>query len=231
MPVLSILKRCGGSRHRTATRFRHGTIWASRRNTARDYIEIGAALLLVSGLFLTLRRLEVLPDSVALPSSIGYTLAFIIGVVASISTCMAVTGGLLIAAGAKFNEANPALTAFEKFKPHLYFNAGRLISYTVLGGIIGAVGSALLLSQEANGVIILAVSLVMVVLGLQMLRLLPRVRLLPRRYIKTRLAKRLDEYAIQNAKVGAFLLGASTFFCHAALRRHFSSLYWYKVMH
>jgi sulfite exporter TauE/SafE len=181
------------------------------RTTARDYAEIGAALLVVFGLFLVLRRLDILPEIIALPSSIGYGLAFMIGVAASLSTCMAVTGGLLVAIASKFNEVNPRLTSLQRLQSHLYFNAGRLVSYAVLGGSIGALGSVLLLSQEMNGVITITVSMVMVVLGLQMLRLLPRVRLLPPALSKS-LTQRFQTVAAPEAKGGAFLLGASTFF-------------------
>ena len=184
---------------------------AGPKNTARDYIEIGAALLIVLALYSALCQFDILPTGVAVPSSIGYGLAFLIGAVASISTCMAVTGGLLVAVAAKYNELNPGSTAAQRFKPHLYFNAGRLMSYAVLGAAIGALGSALMLSQEANGIIVIAVSVLMVVLGLQMLRLFPRFRLLPLAASK-RLSHRIHELAAQDAKGGAFLLGAATFF-------------------
>ena len=184
---------------------------ARQKNTARDYAEIAAALLIVLGLYLALRRFGVLPDSIAVPANISYGLAFLIGVVASISTCMTVTGGLLVAIAAKYNAVNARLTAAQRFKQHLYFNAGRIVSYTVLGAVIGALGSALMLSQEANGIIVIAVSVLMVVLGLQMLRLFPRLRLLPLAASK-RLSHRIHELAERDAKGGAFLLGAATFF-------------------
>ena len=40
----------------------------------------------------------------------SYGLVFLIGLVASVSSCLAVTGGLLVAFAAKYNEANPYLT-------------------------------------------------------------------------------------------------------------------------
>ena len=184
---------------------------SKQTSTSRDYAEIGAALLVVLGLFLALRWLDVLPGDIALPAGIGYGLAFLIGLVASISTCMAVTGGLLVAVAAKYNEANAGLTTFQRFKPHLYFNAGRIVSYTAFGAAIGAVGSAVLLSQQVNGVIVIAVSLLMVLLGLRMLRLLPRASL-PWPAASKRLADKMHRLAARDARAGAFLLGASTFF-------------------
>ena len=60
------------------------------------------------------------------------------------------TGGLLVALAAKYNEASPGLPVWERFRPHLAFNAGRLISYALLGGVVGALDSALTLTPAAT---------------------------------------------------------------------------------
>jgi len=59
---------------------------------------------------------------------------------AVLPTGRAVVGGLLVAVAAKYNEASTALTPGQRMKPHIYFNAGRILSYTLLGGAIGALG-------------------------------------------------------------------------------------------
>ena len=51
-------------------------------------------------------------------------LVLLIGLVASVSSCMAVTGGLLVAAAPPTTSARP-VSAAPTLKPHLYFNAGR----------------------------------------------------------------------------------------------------------
>jgi uncharacterized protein len=70
-------------------------------NSRRDYAEIGAVFLILVAGYFVLQRFDVLPDRIAIPNTISYGLAFAIGVVASLSTCMAVTGGLLVAVAAK----------------------------------------------------------------------------------------------------------------------------------
>jgi sulfite exporter TauE/SafE len=96
-------------------------------------------------------------------------------------------------------------------KPHLYFNAGRILSYTLLGGAIGALGSALTLSPEVNGVLTIIASLVMILLGLQMLKLLPSLtRLLPT--MPKAFGHYIHDLAERDANGGAFVLGAATFF-------------------
>jgi sulfite exporter TauE/SafE/protein-disulfide isomerase/copper chaperone CopZ len=176
-----------------------------------DYLGIGAVFLMLFGLYVVLTQLDILPDQLAMPDEVSYGLAFLIGVVASVSTCMAVTGGLLVAVAAKYNAASANLTSAQRFKPHIYFNVGRIVSYTVLGGAVGALGSALALSPEANGILIILASAIMIALGLQMLNLLPSLGSFQPRMPKF-IAHRIHRLTEKEAKGGAFILGASTFF-------------------
>lgn len=180
-------------------------------NTRRDYLEIAAAFLILVGLFLGLRQLDLLPRGVAISENMSYAVVFLVGLVASVSTCIAVTGGLLVAVAAKYNEAHAQLSDLQRLKPHIYFNAGRIVSYTLLGGAVGALGSALTLSPEVNGLLMILASVVMIVLGLHMLRLFPSLGLFLPRMPKF-LAKKIHDHAEKETKGGAFLLGASTFF-------------------
>jgi sulfite exporter TauE/SafE len=176
-----------------------------------DYAEIGAAFIILAAVVFALGRLDLLPQRFTLSDQMGYGLVFAIGLVASISSCMAVTGGLLVAAAAKYNDASRNLTSFQRLQPHLYFNAGRIASYTLLGGVIGAIGSALTLSPAVNGVLSILASAVMILLGLQMLRLFPALtRLMPT--MPKALSHRIHDFAERETKGGAFLLGAATFF-------------------
>src|SRR6267154_209961 len=140
------------------------------QNTARDYIEIGAAFVIIIGLLFALGELDLLPRTIGLSDTMSYGLVFVIGLVASVSSCIAVTGGLLVAIAAKYNETTANLTPMRRMKPHIYFNVGRVLSYTLLGGVVGALGSALTLSPEITGVLSIVASVVMVLLGLQMLK-------------------------------------------------------------
>jgi sulfite exporter TauE/SafE len=181
------------------------------QNSPRDYIEIGAAFVIIAGIVLALDRFDLLPQRLALSDQISYGLVFGIGLVASVSSCMAVTGGLLVAVSAKYNDVTRNLTSLQRLRPRLYFNAGRIVSYTLLGGAIGALGSTLTLSAEINGILTIAASAVMVLLGLQMLRLFPGLtRFMPT--MPKALAHRIHDLAERETKEGAFVLGAATFF-------------------
>ena len=181
------------------------------RNSPRDYIEIGAAFLIIIAILLALGQLDLLPRQFGVSETMSYGLVFVIGLVASVSSCIAVTGGLLVAVAAKYSEASAALTPVQRMRPHIYFNAGRILCYTLLGGAIGALGSALTLSPEINGLLTLVASTVMILLGLQMLRLLPALtRFLPT--MPKSFSHRIHDLAERDANGGAFVLGAATFF-------------------
>lgn len=195
------------------------TYWADRgtvpeqvhvRNTKKDYVQIGAIFLIVMALYLILKRFDLVP-SLGIADSMSYGFIFLIGLVAAVSTCIAVTGGLLIAVAAKYNERHPELTGRQKFKPHLYFNIGRVVSYTVLGGVIGALGSIIALSTKTTGIVTIVASVTMIILGLQLLKLFPWLsRLAPK--MPKFIAHRVHELSTQDRKAAPFILGASTFF-------------------
>ena len=99
----------------------------------------------------------------------------LVGLTAGLSTCMALVGGLILGASARFAEKHPTATTLQKFKPHIYFNFGRVISYFILGGIIGYLGSFFQLSPSTLGFIIIVVGGIMLLLGLQLINIFPRL--------------------------------------------------------
>ncbi len=145
-------------------------------------------------------------------SSTG-AMALLVGLTAGFSTCMALIGGLVLSVASKYAENHPSESASQKFRPHLIFNLGRVVSFVVLGGLIGAIGSAFSLKGSMLGFLTIIVGVVMLVLGLQLTEAFPRITkgfTLP-----SRLAKKLGikqrgdrEYSHKNA----FLMGAATFF-------------------
>ena len=98
---------------------------------------------------------------------VSYPVAFGIGLIASVSSCLAVVGGLLLSVSANYAKHG------EKVKPQALFHIGRLVSFFVFGGIIGAIGSAFTLSVTATFVLSILVGLVMLALGLNLLEVFP----------------------------------------------------------
>jgi uncharacterized protein len=189
----------------------HGSDASGGVRGGRDYLEIGGAFLVLIAIMLLVTRFDLYPRGFAVSDTTSYGVVFLIGLVASVSSCIAVTGGLLVAVAAKYNAGHKHLSDAQRLVPHIYFNAGRLISYTLLGGAVGALGSTLTLSPEVNGGLTIAASAVMIVLGLQMLGFLPSLgQLLPA--LPKSVGHRIHELAERETKGAAFSLGAATFF-------------------
>lgn len=112
----------------------------------------------------------------AISQNMGYGILFVIGLVTSIH-CIAMCGGINLSQSVsyRFSEREKQSRA-AKLKPSLLYNAGRVISYTVLGGIVGALGSVVSFSGTARGVVSIAAGVFMVIMGLNMLNVFPGLR-------------------------------------------------------
>ena len=176
------------------------------------YSEIGAVLVVIIGAYLLLRQFDLLPKGFGVTDNMSYGFIFVIGLVAATSTCLAVAGGLLLAVAAKFNERNPHLAGWQKFKPHIYFNAGRIASYTLLGGAIGALGSVLTISSTVTGIITIIASLLMILMGLQLLGIFPwlnKFQIKMPKFIAHQVYDASHEKS--SDKISSFFFGAATF--------------------
>jgi sulfite exporter TauE/SafE/copper chaperone CopZ len=138
-------------------------------------------------------------------SSVTYGTAFAIGIIASLSSCLAVVGGLLLSMSATFAKEG------DKVKPQLMFHGGRLVSFFVLGGIIGAIGGVFTLSATATFIISLVIGIVMLILGINLLDVFPwakRFQLSMPGFI----SKRAHGVSKLNHTLTPFLVGVATFF-------------------
>lgn len=178
--------------------------------TAREFCVAGAAFVIVAGAYLLLRRLGLLPDAIALPDSVSYGAALVLGLAASVSTCMAVTGGLLVAVAARYDAAHPGRTGPARLVPHLWFAVGRLLAYPVLGAAVGALGAAATPWPGLNAGLMIAASVIMIIFGLQMLGALRSLGPLQPRLPQS-IARGIDALAGRNGRAGAFTLGALSF--------------------
>ncbi len=112
-------------------------------------------------LFVVLQKIGLV--SLVSGGKVTYGTAFVIGIIASLSTCMAVVGGLLLSMSATYAKEG------DKIKPQLMFHGGRIVSFFILGGVIGAVGSTFVLSTGATFALSLFVGIVMLILGMNLL--------------------------------------------------------------
>lgn len=157
-------------------------------------------------------------DGLALGQSGGNSsdllLVLLVGITAGFSTCMALVGGLVLSLSARHAERHPEATVGQKFRPHLFFNLGRVLSYFLLGGVIGLLGNAFEFSSLSLGILTILVGIVMFIMGIQLTEISPKIASfsfsLPASLGKLLgIRKHHDkEYSHSNAMIG----GALTFF-------------------
>ncbi len=137
---------------------------------------------------------------VSVNSTSSLPVFFLFGLLAGFSTCAALTGGLLL-----------SLSRSWQSKPfsHLNFHLGRLLSFTLLGALLGSLGSVFRLSPTFTATLIILLSLGMIILALQMLGF-RSLLFIPLR-LPSRLTRPLSSPAIAG-KFGPLLIGALTFF-------------------
>ena len=179
-------------------------------SSKRNLFEAGAIFLILLGAYLILKQFNFIPN-IGISENMSLGVVFVIGLIAATSTCIAVTGGLLLAVAAKYNEKNPDLTGVQRFRPHIYFNAGRIVSYTVLGAATGALGSFLTISAKATGILTILASIIMIALGFQLLKIFPGAKRLQLKMPKF-IQHKIHNLSSSNSKFASFVLGGFTFF-------------------
>lgn len=137
--------------------------------------------------------------------NVTYGTAFFVGIIASLSTCMAVVGGLVLSMSATFAKEG------DKIKPQLMFHGGRIVAFFVLGGVIGALGSAFTLGTTGTFIFGLIIAIVMIILGINLLDIFPWAKRLQPSMPKF-IAKRAHGISNLNHTLTPLLVGVATFF-------------------
>ncbi len=191
----------------TSVMYPHGyTVSVDKKAQPKRWSEFGVAIpvtVAFAVLFVLLQKLGIV--NLVHGGTVTYGTAFVIGIIASLSTCMAVVGGLVLSMSATFAKEG------DKIRPQLMFHAGRLISFFVLGGVIGAIGSAFALNVSATFVLSLGIGIVMLILGINLLEVFPWVKKLQPAMPKL-LARHAYGASKLNHTLTPFLVGIATFF-------------------
>lgn len=169
----------------------------------RQFLIAGFIALGFLGLFLLLQKAGIV--NLVNVQSVSYPTAFLIGVVASLSTCMAVVGGLTLSVSSNFAKEG------DKVTPQVLFHAGRLFSFFVLGGAIGALGASFELGSTGMLVLNTLVGLIMLVLGVNLLDIFHFTKKL-QPALPPFIARHVSELKHLNHTLTPALLGIATFF-------------------
>ena len=147
---------------------------SKKENIIRTVREIA----IIAVIFFILQRFGILnrlaPGKLA-DSEMGYGALFVIGLITSVH-CIAMCGGINLSQTLS-REKNGAM-----FLNSLEYNVGRVISYTVIGGVLGTIGGlagigdSLQNSTFFQGMLKLFAGIIMVVMGINMLGIFPGLR-------------------------------------------------------
>lgn len=179
----------------------------SKKNEWGLVVTVSGLLILI---FLLLNYLGI-GSLVSVNSQSSVFAFFVFGLLAGVSSCAALIGGIVLSMSKQWMEIYAEKNStLEKLQPHLLFNLGRMVSFGLLGGVLGWLGEAMGISLVFTSFLVLAVSLLMVIIGLQMLgvKYFQKFSLTTPKFITRYVA---NEKNFQG-RLMPFFMGALTFF-------------------
>jgi len=159
--------------------------------------------LIFIAVFILLQKLRIV--NLVNTTDVTYGTAFVVGLIASVSTCMAVVGGIVLSLSASYAKEG------DKVRPQMMFHIGRLVSFFILGGIIGVLGSVFQLGATGMLALGLVVALVLLILGVNLLDIFPWMKKL-QPTMPTGLGSRIHGLKNVNHMLTPLVVGTVTFF-------------------
>lgn len=172
----------------------------SRTDSSELLYGFGIALV-IALLFFILQKIGIVnlinADEVSLP------FVFLVGIIASLSTCMAVVGGIVLS-------MSSTLSKQKNTKPLIIFHISRLIGFLILGGLIGLLGSAFILTPQLVFAMNILLFVVMLIMALNLLDIFPQVRKFQLKMPKV-WGKKVENINGNGSSFAAAVVGVSTF--------------------
>lgn len=169
----------------------------------RDFVyALPIAFTLILGFFLLQKA--GLTDLIT-SSDVSYGTAFLIGLIASVSSCLAIVGGLVLSLSA--SSAKEGGT----WRTVGFFHIGRIGGFFVLGGVIGLIGSSFHLGLTATAVLGGIVAFVMLILGINLLDVFHFTKRL-QLTMPARFSKHVVAGSTHDHYLAPLLVGVGTFF-------------------
>lgn len=133
----------------------------ARSVTLKEFLLTTAVVLLAAGGIRYVFGYNVFNAIPTVDSSVSYAMLFVTGLLTGIH-CISMCGAIGIYASAESNSV-------ASMRRPLLYNTGRVISYTIIGGVAGAAGSVFSISTSLRGVVIIAAAALMLLMALSML--------------------------------------------------------------
>ena len=130
------------------------------------YIQIVSILIILLALYVIAGHLgwtrvfHIFPN---IEASLDLGMLFVIGLLTSVH-CIAMCGGINLTQSTMAAKGGAGVV-----RSNLAYNIGRVISYTVIGGIVGGIGSVVSFNGAFKGAVTVAVGIIMILMALSML--------------------------------------------------------------
>jgi len=134
------------------------------------------------------------------PDHMTNSTAVVWGFLGSISTCMAVIGGIVLTFSASLAKA-------KKSSAILYFHIARIASFFILGGLTGLLGKSIVFSSTTETILETIVSIIMIIVALDMLDIRVKKVTFPKA-----ISNFFGMFSDKDKITDAFLLGFGSYF-------------------
>lgn len=183
---------------------------AAQKNSLKEWLSAFGITALIFIAYKILLNLG-LADLINLKSTdLTYGVAFLVGIAASLSSCLAVVGSVVIAFSEKYKSDNGTLWN-GAVSPNLMFHLGRVATFFVLGGLLGMIGGGINISGNAVAIYTIVIAVIMAWLGFSILGIVPSISnigiALPKR-----MTSRWEEIKNSNHRSAPLILGGLSFF-------------------
>lgn len=146
--------------------------YSEKKDNQRS-VQIVSILVIILAVYLILNHLGLLNIFNIFPtieSTVELPFLFVIGLLTSVH-CIAMCGGI------NLTQSVASVQKKEKtLKTQLLYNTGRVISYTLIGGIVGAFGSVLSFNGFMKGIVAVIAGILMLIMALRMLGVFKSLR-------------------------------------------------------
>ena len=181
----------------------------NKKNTWNQVVGAGILLLAISVLMKQLGLSRIFNAFPQVEENMGYGMLFLIGLATSVH-CIGMCGGIHLSQCLSYQKNSGEQRHGEKGKkkwatvyPSFLYNLGRVLSYTVVGGVVGGFGSVISFSGKGKGAVQLIAGIFMVIMGINMLNIFPWLRKFNPRMPKV-FARKINQGKQKN---GAFFVG------------------------
>lgn len=153
-----------------------------RKGKLNDTIDILITIALIYFVIQRFGLLNLLSPNKLATVGMNFGMLFVVGIFTSVH-CIAMCGGINLSQNIQIetnvNTNNNTISSSKRkisIRPAILYNLGRVISYTLVGFIVGGVGSIIDFSLTLQGVIKIFVGIVMIAMGMNLLEIFPVFR-------------------------------------------------------